>query len=961
MTKKAFSHEWLPEPDVRNPGSFVPASSQNHPTGVIVLHEDFLDFPCTSATGMPGILSCPPEYESFKNLPLKSQQTSYDLAVADIPLSAHKIIRYIISPASDTTIIPTNLQSNDCSGNYFTCDSTDIQEAAYFLQLKKGRVSLLSGLRTNVKLDLVLWDSERFSREGGIYGGGARRFQIDGAVLLDPRRSGKFRLSESPVCLLGMDFLTKYPYLLLEPKYDTRGKIDFTLARGPLACRPYSACTEVNKKLVVHVSARHDADTGRIGCGVFFKSGSIFNFFSGVSKYGKGGNKHTEQLWERGVLVGVIKALHTVGAFPAGREFTDVIIRTGSPPTNFLLSQMQQTVEDLRRDSRNLYDDNSLDDKFSCPSPNSDLVMYICRQFIRRHPGIQVRFDGFSTNENYDAVEAAGVLASAGAEMEEFYMEEGDSMNTHQFMGYCVNQFRGHKHTKSDDVTLLHHHSGFVGHSIYVSLGLDGYFHIPKERAHAAMEAADAKAYFTLSREDAVCTLGYAPWEGEVAAEPNGSLDTKHYEYHAIPRGSNFKTLEGILGEDAVRKLKTCQKENPSRIPEMVLEVIQSSNREIKVHEFLSMQTKEYREEYLKELERRGLEKGWHFCKDKAWNGYLRRNTSIYNRKGWMYPQDGGKVWDGIFTLSNEKRSLSHWGDEKRVEKAGYAEDDQGKRRMGEMFQDTRLTETIKKVGNYNQTKANMEFHGNAQPKEGVRRAKSNIKHGSGSSSSLYSHYSKDDGASIVRFKDLTDAKQLTDSEDSSFTTFYNSAFGNTEPVGIGARVAARHHYDPQRPKVKYSFGDGNLDDNYQTDDSNDTDYKYNLRDNDDHSSEQWPDLEDSTTSDSSNDTTRAGKRYRGNLGSMGILPQRKSQFGNTTQARADIADGEGTVYSASFLGTEHEGRRGRKRRTANAVKPFVHRGPERWNSAIEKVGDKWPPFDWMLENLPEDNLAALL
>lgn len=655
--------EWLPEPNVWDPGSFVQASSQGPPAGAIVLHEAFLNFPSTSAAGMPGIFSCPTECRALKQpTSILPRQASYDLAVQDIPLSAHKIIRCIMSPASDITIIPMNLQGNTYSTNHFTNDSTDIQEITYLLQSKKGTSTLATGLSSNVKLDIVLWDFERLTREGGIYGGVARKFQIDGAVLLDPRRPDQFCPSESPVCLLGMDFLIKYPYLLFEPKYDARGEVDFTLARGSIVRRPYSTCTEVNKKLVIHISARHDAETGNIGCGVFFKSGSVLNLFSGVSKYDKDGNKHAEQLWERGILVGIIKALHVVRAFPTGREFTDVIIRTGSPPTNSLLCQMQHIADDFHKHSKNSHHDHSLDDRFFCPSPNSDLVMYIYHQFIHKQHGFKVHFDGFSTNENYDAVEAAGILASAGAEMEEFYMEKEDrSMNSHHFSDYSINQFRGYKQKCSPDITLLHQHGGFVGHSIYVSLGLDGYFHIPKTRAHAVIEAADKKSCLTLSREDAVSTLGYAPWEGEVAAEPNGFLETKNYEYHAIPPRSDLKTLYGILGVDAANRLKNCSKGNPNSIRQTVLEIIQGSKRHIELHEFLSMQTKEYRDEYLRELERRGLEKGWHFCKDKSWNGYLRRNTRIHDG-GWMRLQDGKRMGDRVFALSNEKGDFCHWG-----------------------------------------------------------------------------------------------------------------------------------------------------------------------------------------------------------------------------------------------------------------------------------------------------------
>ncbi|KAL0634071.1 hypothetical protein Q9L58_007020 [Maublancomyces gigas] len=808
MAKRA---EWFPEPNVWDPGSFVPASSQGPPTGAIVLHEAFLNFPSTSAAGMPGIFSCPTECRV-------PEQASYDLAIQDISLSAHKIIRYIMSPASDITIIPMNLQSNTYRTNHFTNDSTDIQETTYLLQSKKGTSTLATGLRSNVKLDIVLWDFERLTREGGIYGGVARKFRIDGAVLLDPRRSDQFRPSESPVCLLGMDFLIKYPYLLFEPKYDARGEVDFTLARGSLVRRPYSTYTEVNKKLVIHISARHDAETGNIGCGVFFKSGSVLNLFSGVSKYDKDGNKHAEQLWERGILVGIIKALHIVGAFPTGREFTDVIIRTGSPPTNSLLCQMQHIADDFHKNSTNSHHDHSLDDRFFCPSPNSDLVMYIYRQFIHKQHGFKIHFGGFSTNENYDAVEAAGILASAGAEMEEFYMEKEDkSMNSHDFSDYSINQFRGHKQKCSPGINLLHQHGGFVGHSIYVSLGLDGYFHIPKTRAHAVIKAADKKSCFTLSREDAVSALGYAPWEGEVAAEPNGFLETKNYEYHAMPSRSDFKTLCGILGIGAANRLKNYSKGNANPTRQTVLEIIQGSERHIELHEFLSMQTKEYRDEYLRELERRGLEKGWHFSKDKSWNGYLRRNTRIHDGEGWMRLQGEKRLGDRIFALSNEKGDFRLWD----------AVNDVHQGEMQEISRAGTDPEVREKVDRYSQTKErHTEYHGKIYPGGTLEAPRSDVKCRTSHKNLLCHHLgdgdcSDDIGGNtyMIRTKNAEGLKTSHIPRDDIDREIDTSTHYTTARLGID------HSSGQQLPKARYENSrDIGLDEGHETGGSRDSD-----------------------------------------------------------------------------------------------------------------------------------------
>lgn len=855
MANRTLDREWLPEPNIWDPGSFHPASSQDLPTGAIVLDEAFLSFPSTSAAGMPGIFSCPTECRALGQLPSTlPQQASYDLAVQDIPLSAHKIVRYIISPASDITIIPMSLRSNAYSTNHFTNNPTDIQETTYLLRSKKGTSALVTGLRSNIKLDLVLWDFETLTRQGGIYGGVARKFQIDGAVLLDPTRPSQFHPSESPVCLLGMDFLMKYPYLLFEPKYDARGEVDFILARGPLVRRPYSTYTEINKELVIHISARHDKETGKIGCGVFFKSGSILNLFSGVSEYDKDGNKHKEELWERGILIGIIKALHVVGAFPAGREFTDVIIRTGSPPTNSLLCQIQHTADDFHNHPRNGHGDESLDDRFCCPSPNSDLVMYIYHQFIRKKYGFKIHFDGFSTNENYDAVQAAGVLASAGAEMEEFCVEKEDKiMNSRRFPGYSINQFRGQKHWGSHGVTLLHQHSGFVGHSIYVNLGFDGYFHIPKARAHAAIEAADEKACLNLSREDAVSKLGYAPWEGAVAAEPNGYLETKNYEYHKISPGGDFRTLDGILGEDAAKKLKNFLKENSNFIRRTVLEIIQGSERIIQLHEFLSMQTKEYREEYLKELEQRGLEKGWHFCKDRSWNGYLRRNTRIHSGDIWMRLQSGKIMSDGGFALSNEKES------------------------------DFGLTKIRKMVDS-----------GHPQTKE--------------------RHVSMDD----------------IDQQD------YFSTGDQMQNMATGARVAAKHNSGQQSSNRRYINTQNTCpDERNEIDNSGDSDY----RDDGDDSAHSSEDLVDSNILQS--------------------WPGRTLTNSKAAKLASEVCPNSRRLASPFELvtGTRRKERKERNMKTANSFPFHMSRNPIKKSGAgIEWGEDKWPPFDWMLDNFKEDD-----
>lgn len=832
MVQKA---RWLQGPSISDQDSFAPASSQNLPEGAIVLHEDFLDFPSSHATGIPGVFW---PFSEQKNLETLSYQKygrpSYDLAAEDIPLSAHKIVRCIISPASDTTVIPMDLYSTSCSMSN-SKGGTPVQETVYFLQGKKTKSRLVTGYRTNVKLDLVIWSFERFAQEGGIYGCRARKFSIDGAVLLDPSRPGQLFQHQSPVCLLGMDFLMKYPYLLFIPKLDHRGEVDFVLGKNPLLNRPYSTCTEIPKKLVVYISARHNEETGRIGCGVFFKSGSIFNLFSGVSKYGKNGDEHKEQLWERGVLMGVIKALQVVTAFPAGCEFTEVIIRTGSPPTNSLLSQMQNLEGDLY--SKPTYDSQDITDEgFLCPSPHRDLAAYIYRRFLRGKSGIKIRFEGFTTNHDYEPVGAAGILAAAGAEMEEFRMRKEDtSISAHNLSSYSINKFRGQKQTKSQNVTLLEQHDGFRGNSIFVSLGLDGYFLTPRTRAQEAMDAADQKASLILSREDVISTLGYASWEGEVAATPNGFFDDKNYEFHKPSQRSDFRTLGGILGEDAVRKLNECLKENSKLEPETFLEIIKCSNRKVKVHEFLSMQTKECRDEYMTELEQKGLGKGWHFCKDKHWNGYLRRNTRLYDRKRWMRVEDEKQMGDSIFSLSDKQWNPSYWKDEKDTSNQREAE------RTFRSDIEAELVDMRRKMGGWPVIKEHTGRHSKEQLEKEVRRGKFDVQ---GDSNSQVFNVDHNDHTNTSDYpsevKGWLNEGKLADSKNPNSAKLknvdtdnnpYNHATTRKLHSGIGARVAARHHY------VKV------LDmTDVDTDESDSTYNSGSMEDSDDHTSEEWMD-----------------------------------------------------------------------------------------------------------------------
>lgn len=140
-----------------------------------------------------------------------------------------------------------------------TADGAQIERTKCILKSFKDNSSrIMSGYRTNVRLGLVV-------RSAGDL---TQRFQIDGAVLLDPGLQLQSPYSSKPVCLLGMDFITKYPYLLYVPRLDHCG-IDFMIARDPFASRPYSVHEQFYKTVIVYVDGHHNEDTENIGCGIF--------------------------------------------------------------------------------------------------------------------------------------------------------------------------------------------------------------------------------------------------------------------------------------------------------------------------------------------------------------------------------------------------------------------------------------------------------------------------------------------------------------------------------------------------------------------------------------------------------------------------------------------------------------------------------------------------------------------
>lgn len=437
--------------------------------GIIVLQKDYLALPEDSKCGIPGFFQPQVNDKSLES-------PSYNLVTKATAFTGHDIVRCIVTPASDITIVPTNLQDYEDD----KADEVQIEKTKYILKSSQENSSyVMSGYRTNVKLGLVV----RSARDL------AQRFQIDNAILLDPSLQLQIPHSSKPVCLLGMDFITKYPYLFYVPRFDPSGMVDFMIARDPFASRAYSVHEQFYKTVIVHVNGHHDEDTENIGCGVFFKSGSVFNMFSGVSKYDKDGTKHAEKLKERGILMAIIKALHIVRAFPVGRDFRGIIIKITNPTIARLMAVTQVTMRNVFTDSKKSSEGKF--DGYYYPTANRDLMLYFCHTFLRTELGFKITFE---ESENCGGAVAASLLAVAGAQMEEFCIEKQEKSLANLLFPEV--QVREMDKAWSQDITPLAKNVA-LEETLYVSLGTDGYFHIQQEKAHTKMEAADTAGLST--------------------------------------------------------------------------------------------------------------------------------------------------------------------------------------------------------------------------------------------------------------------------------------------------------------------------------------------------------------------------------------------------------------------------------------------------------------------------------
>lgn len=458
------------KPRMLNLRSFIPTSSKDPSTGTLVIQKDYLTLPKNSKCGIPGIFQIPVDEKGLCS-------PSYDLVTKGVSFAGHDIVRCIVTPASDITVIPCDLSAFIIEKNGFQIEKTN-----FFLQSSKdNKFTIMTGESTRVNLGLVLRSARDLTQ----------RFRIDGAVLLNPGLSIQLPPEGIPVCQLGMDFITKYPYLFYVPRSDPSGMIDFMIARDPFASRPYSVNEQFYKTVIVHVDGYYDKDTGKIGYGVFFKSGSVLNMLSGVSMYDKAGNKHTSKLRERGILMAIIKTLHAVSAFPIGRDFRGVVIKSTDPSIARLMAVTQVTMKNIFTNSKRINEDDfdPMEGGYYYPNANRDLMLYFCRTFLRKELGFKIVFED---SKVCGEAQAANMLAITASQMEEFSVTKKLD-NPINNSAWSSTQTRSREKNKAtcSDIASLSDNVSLEEDPLYISLGLDGYFSIQQSKVHAIMKAAD--------------------------------------------------------------------------------------------------------------------------------------------------------------------------------------------------------------------------------------------------------------------------------------------------------------------------------------------------------------------------------------------------------------------------------------------------------------------------------------
>ncbi|KAH8148825.1 uncharacterized protein LAJ45_07168 [Morchella importuna] len=420
-----------------------------------------------------GMFLSPRDVENLDNLSYSSPFTK-----SQLPLNGTEI-RFCFCPEIPTTIIPIEI-----GGLLGEIDRLNVKETKCSLQkqgCEKKYQKLggeLSGYSAKVNFGFVL----RHGKDE------ARKYHLDGALILDLTHT--LLSLPNPICLIGMDFMVKHPHLLFETRLDKRKELSFRLAKVLSRHRNHEIPVNNQNEVIVSVEDHHNENTENIGCGIFFKTGSVFNSFCGVSKSDMLGTELNYYRKERGLLVGILKALQIVETFSAGSNLkpASVVIRTSNADIESILSPVKASSQNRPQclwEGDFTVSDRSPQREF--PLAIRDVALYYHDNFVKRNPGFKIKHQHVNKPDNLGGALSAKLLAIAGSEMEEFYIESGSiGLDCEGLRGYPKKRW-----PSSQNAVPLISHPGIRDSSIYLSFGFDGFYYIQRERTHMVMDLAD--------------------------------------------------------------------------------------------------------------------------------------------------------------------------------------------------------------------------------------------------------------------------------------------------------------------------------------------------------------------------------------------------------------------------------------------------------------------------------------
>lgn len=524
----------------------------------------------------------------------------------------HQEVRFIVTPDSDITIIPMNLNSDfyelrkdyDVIGTEFLKPAEDASDG-HSLPREDSVEVLKGGLRIDIRLEFFIGEAI------------SQRCIIDGAILFDPNRNiGQppldLRDYKDSICFLGMDWLTKYPYILLEPVWDHIEGLDFKMNTGPIATRANTINVDACNQLIIYVDGKE------YGCGIFFAPGSIYNTFCGVSRCNIWGEEHEKYQKERAVLMGFLKATQIIENFHAlGHKFDSVSIRSTDPVVvgwldpcnNCLTTKVAECIKKVAESHHDLW------------------TTYQAQSVVK---GLNITYLCILGEDDYSSgARAAGVLAELGSVMDEFRIGNRVNIRLIQSFGkkLAIQNFKLRCLAQRKDLILpLLEESSNATNPVYTTITIDGNFHISQDLVLESLAHIDQVGSI-LSGKETIAKFGYIPWDGEIDAGPDGFLDLARYKYVPFPRVLP-SVLETVRDSPVYHTFLRAVKNNPEAASQKFQRIIwgPGAKDNLKPFAFLATATKEYRNELLDIWKVFGLDEGWEFCVDYNREGYLRND-----------------------------------------------------------------------------------------------------------------------------------------------------------------------------------------------------------------------------------------------------------------------------------------------------------------------------------------------